>query len=137
MICPNHSIYSSLSCKTMQPPFKYTEIQRKKWLCFQNRSWRWRQHVISRCRSSTCLTLDTWSLYLRSTYNRVRMRDASLLVDYMEYLISRTIRPNNLLHPSPVPHLKTVQVFVIYLPKCPIFNITNSIARNLVFYWFL
>ena len=35
--------------------------------------------------------------------------------------ISHTIGPNDLL-PSPVPHFKTLQVYVIYLPKFPSFS---------------
>jgi len=29
------------------------------------------------------------------------------------------IGPTDLLHPSPAPHFKTFQVFLIYFPKCP------------------
>jgi len=36
------------------------------------------------------------------------------------------IGPTDLLHPSPAPHLKTFQVFLIHLPKCPIFSTTQS-----------
>jgi len=38
--------------------------------------------------------------------------------------ISHTIGQNDLLHPSPAPHLGTIQVFVIYFPKCPSFRTT-------------
>jgi hypothetical protein len=36
--------------------------------------------------------------------------------------ISHMIGPTDLLHPSPVPHFKTSQVFLIYCPKCPSFS---------------
>ena len=34
------------------------------------------------------------------------------------------------IHPSPAPLFKTFQVFVIYLPMCPIFSTTQSCAPN-------
>jgi hypothetical protein len=39
-----------------------------------------------------------------------------------QYFFSHMIDPADLLHPSPVPHLKTFQAFLIYCPKCPSFS---------------
>jgi hypothetical protein len=36
------------------------------------------------------------------------------------------IGPNNLLHPSPAPHFRTFQVYLIHSPKYPIFSTTQS-----------
>ena len=56
----------------------------------------------------------------------------------MEYLlVSHTIGPSHLLHPSPAPHLQTFQVFLIYLPMCPIFNAIKSYAPNVAIHQFL
>jgi hypothetical protein len=40
--------------------------------------------------------------------------------------IFRTIGLNDLLHPSPAPHFKIFQLFIIYCPKCPSFSTTQS-----------
>ena len=40
---------------------------------------------------------------------------------------------SDLLHPSPVPHFKTSQVFLIYCPKRPSFSTTYSCAPNVTF----
>jgi len=39
---------------------------------------------------------------------------------YAYFYISDMIGPTYLLHPSPAPHFKTVQAFLIYFPKCPL-----------------
>jgi hypothetical protein len=75
------------------------------------------------------LTRGAFICVLRITENVWEMRLPSLLYGILNY--------SHLVHPSLVPHLKTVHEFVIYLQKCPIFNIINSIAPNVAFYWFL
>jgi energy-coupling factor transporter transmembrane protein EcfT len=42
----------------------------------------------------------------------------------------------DLLHPSPVPHLKVFKVLVIYFPKCAVFRTVQSRAPN-IFYIFM
>ena len=41
--------------------------------------------------------------------------------------------PTDLLHPSPEPHLKTFQVFLIYFLKSPIFSTIKFYAPNVEF----
>jgi len=41
------------------------------------------------------------------------------------------------LHPSPAPHFKTMKVFLVYLPKCPIFSTIQRCAPNVVYHQFL
>ena len=49
------------------------------------------------------------------------MQDIPLLLDSKQYIfISHMISPTDLFHPSPAPHFKTIQVFLIYCPKRPI-----------------
>jgi hypothetical protein len=56
------------------------------------------------------------------------------LLDSMQYfLISHMIGPTDLLHPSPAPHYKTFQVFLIYFPKCPSFSTIQCYAANAAF----
>jgi len=43
-------------------------------------------------------------------------------LDSLQYFIFHTIGPTGLLHPSPAPHFKTFQLFLIYFPKCPKFQ---------------
>jgi hypothetical protein len=48
------------------------------------------------------------------------MQDIPLLTDSKyHFFISHMIGPTDLLHPSPTPHFKTFQVFLIYCPKRP------------------
>jgi hypothetical protein len=47
------------------------------------------------------------------------------------------IGPTDLLHPSPTPHFKTFQVFLIYCPNRPSFNTIQSHAPNVPFHQFL
>ena len=47
------------------------------------------------------------------------------------------IGPTDLLHPSPAPHFKTFQVFLICCPKRPSFSTLQSHVPNVAFYWFL
>jgi len=39
------------------------------------------------------------------------------LLDSVQYFISYTIIPTDILHPSPAPHVKIFQVFLIHFPK--------------------
>jgi len=41
------------------------------------------------------------------------------------------------LHPFPAPHFKTMKVFLVYLPKCPIFSTMQRYAPNVVYHQFL
>ena len=51
------------------------------------------------------------------------MQDIPLLLDSKQHiLISHMISPTDLFHPSPAPHFKTFQVFLIYCPKRPSFS---------------
>ena len=51
------------------------------------------------------------------------MQDIPLLLDSKQYFfISHMISPTDLLHPSPAPHFKTFQVFLMYCPKRPSFS---------------
>ena len=43
----------------------------------------------------------------------------------------------DLLHPSPAPHFKMLQVFLIYVLKCPGFSTIQNYAANVVSYSFL
>jgi hypothetical protein len=52
------------------------------------------------------------------------------------HTISHTIGPTGL-HPSPAPHLEILQIFLIYFPKCPSMNDTQSYAPNVACYLFL
>ena len=53
-----------------------------------------------------------------------------IICDSMQYFfISHTIGPTDLQHPSPAPHFKTSQVFLIYFPKCPSFSTPQSYAN--------
>jgi hypothetical protein len=47
------------------------------------------------------------------------------------------IGPTDLLHPSPTPHFKTLQVFLIYCPKRPSFSTIQSHAPNVAVHYFL
>ena len=48
------------------------------------------------------------------------MQDIPLLIDLKQhFFISHIIGPTDLLHPSPAPHFKTFQLFLIYYPKRP------------------
>ena len=47
------------------------------------------------------------------------------------------IGPNDLFHPSPAPHFKTFQVFLICCPKRSSFSTVQSNAPNVAFYYFL
>jgi len=42
------------------------------------------------------------------------------------------ISPTDLLHPSPAPHFKTVQVFLIYCPQRPSFSTIRTASVNLL-----
>jgi len=42
------------------------------------------------------------------------------------------IGPTDVLHPFPTPHLKTLQVFLIYFLKCSRFSTLQSYTPNLV-----
>jgi len=42
------------------------------------------------------------------------------------------IGSTDVLRPSPIPHLKTLHVFLIYIPKSPRFNTLQSYTRNLI-----
>jgi hypothetical protein len=54
----------------------------------------------------------------------------------LQYLIiSHTIGPIDL-YPSPAPHFKTFQVFLIYFPKCPHFSTIKICAPNVVLHQF-
>jgi len=44
------------------------------------------------------------------------------------------IGPTDLLHPSPAPHFKTFQAFLICCPERPSFNTTQSHAPNVAFH---
>ena len=48
--------------------------------------------------------------------------------------ISHMVGPTDLLHPSPAPHFKTFQVFLIRCPKLPSFRTIQSHAPNVAFY---
>ena len=51
------------------------------------------------------------------------MQDVHILLDFvLDFSISHTIGPTDLLHPSPAPHFKTFKVLLIYFPKCPSFS---------------
>jgi len=45
------------------------------------------------------------------------------------------IGPTDLLHPSPAPHLKTFQVFLLRCPKRSSFSTIQSHAPNVAFYY--
>jgi hypothetical protein len=47
------------------------------------------------------------------------------------------IYPTDVVHPSPAPHFKPFQVFLICCPKRPMFSTTQSQAPNVTFYKFL
>ena len=49
------------------------------------------------------------------------------------YFVSHSIGPTDLF-PSPAPRFKTCQVFLIYFPKCPIFNTIQFYAPNVALY---
>jgi hypothetical protein len=48
--------------------------------------------------------------------------------------LSHMIYPTDLLHPSPAPHFKTSQVFLICCPKRPSFSNIQSRAPNVTLY---
>jgi len=49
----------------------------------------------------------------------------------VQYFFSfRKTGPTDLFHPSPAPHFKTFQVFLIYFPKSPIFSTIKFYAPN-------
>ena len=52
-------------------------------------------------------------------------------------LISHTIRPTDLLHPSPASPSRTFKEMLIYFPKCQIFITVSSYARNGGFPYFI
>ena len=45
-----------------------------------------------------------------------------IFLSMQHFLISHTIFQSDLLHPSPAPHFKTLQVFLTFFPKCPKFQ---------------
>jgi hypothetical protein len=49
------------------------------------------------------------------------------------FFISHTIGPIDLLHPSPAPHFKTFQVFLVLFTKCPSFSATHMCHANYMF----
>jgi hypothetical protein len=73
-------------------------------------------HLITRCRRQNV----TKPFCLPFTYF---MQDIPLILDSKSYFfISHMIGPTDLFHPSPAPHFKTFQLFLIYCPQCPSFS---------------
>jgi len=61
--------------------------------------------------------------------------DIPLLLNYMQYFISHTIGPTDLLNPPPTPHFKISAVFLICFLKW--LSIAHNCAPNVSLYWFL
>jgi len=58
----------------------------------------------------------------------------SLILCSMYVFIFNTTGPADILHLSPAPHFKAVQVFLIYFPKCPSFTTTHSYPTDVALY---
>ena len=59
------------------------------------------------------------------------MCDTSLFLDALKHFhISHAIGPTDLLYPSPAPHLKTLNVLLIYFPKCHRFSTNKAMAQT-------
>ena len=66
-------------------------------------------------------TQDVANLIILPHFHYTRMQDVTVPLDYMQhFLISDINGPTELLHPSPAPHFKTVQVFMTYFAKFPV-----------------
>jgi hypothetical protein len=64
--------------------------------------------------------------------------DIPVLLDSKWYFfVFHTIGPSDLLNPSPAPHFKTFQAFLIHFPQCPNFSTLQSYAPNVALYRFL
>ena len=61
----------------------------------------------------------------------------SSLTLYNSSSFFHTIGPTDLLHPSPAPHFKKFQEFLIYFPKRPSFSTIQNCAPYVALYWFL
>ena len=74
--------------------------------------------------------LHMWPILLAFFLSNVCMIFLCSLTLCNNFLISHTIGPTDLLHPSPVSHFKTFQAFLIYFPKCPSFSTTQCYALS-------